>query len=195
MGLIPSVNTPSSITGTGTLVRDAGLLSGHVFNAGLEVPDILKALIIKFPQYYLLSLTDKIGGGSGELESNTHAWNVQDRTRRSATLTYVSGTGSTPIVVDTDIADGSNDSGYYLVGDVVRVAETGVNFRVTAVTASGGFQRISLAKYDEDTTIASTEVNGFQIGHVATGFGEGSTSSGGFRTYLPTADYNVTSIL
>ncbi len=195
MGLIPSTNIPSSISGTGTLVRDSGLLAGHIFNAGLEKPDILPTLIIKYPQYFLLSLTEKIAGASSELNSNTHTWNVQDRTRRAATLTYVSGTGTGTIVVDTDIAQAAADTGYYLVGDVVRVAETGVNFKVSAVSSSGGFQRISLVKYDGDSSIAQAEVDGYQIGHIATGFGEGSSASGGFRTYLPTSDYNVTSIL
>jgi hypothetical protein len=46
MGLIPGTNVPSSISGTGTQGRSQ-VLSGHIFNAGLEKPEILEALIIK----------------------------------------------------------------------------------------------------------------------------------------------------
>lgn len=194
MALIPGTNVPSTITGTGTQIRPSGLLEGHIFNAGLEKPDILPALIVKFPQYYLLSLTDKIAGGSGELFSNTHTWNVQDRTRKSTTLTYVSGTGNTTIVVDTDIAGTTADEGYFLVGDIIRIANTGANFRVTALGSGGTYQRLTLAKLD-GSAITNTEVNGYKAGHVFTGFAEGSAGSGGFRSYLPTSDYNVTSIL
>jgi hypothetical protein len=193
MAIIPGTNAPSTITGTGTLSRGTtGLLEGHIFNAGLEKPDILPALIVKFPQYYLLSLTDKIAGGAGELFSNTHSWNVQDRTRRSTTLTYVSGT--TSALCTTDIAGATADAGYFLVGDIIRVANTGVNYRVSAVGSTGTFQQITIQKLD-GTTILSADVNGFVAGHVSTGFAEGSTGSGGFRSYLPVADYNVTSIL
>lgn len=193
MAIIPGTNVPSSISGTGTLSRGTtGLLEGHIFNAGLEKPDILPALIVKFPQYYLLSLTDKIAGGAGELFSNTHSWNVQDRTRRSTTLTYVSGT--TSVLCTTDIAGVTADAGYFLVGDIIRVANTGVNYRVSAVGSNGTFQQITIQKLD-GTTILSADVNGFVAGHVSTGFAEGSTGSGGFRSYLPVSDYNVTSIL
>ncbi len=61
MALIPGTNTPSTITGTGTLDRSNGLYAGHIFNTGLEKPDILESLIIKYPNYYLTSLTEKIG--------------------------------------------------------------------------------------------------------------------------------------
>lgn len=197
MAIIPGTNVPSSISGTGSLSRGTtGLLEGHIFNAGLEKPDILPALIVKFPQYYLLSLTDKIAGGSGELFSNTHTWNVQDRTRRSTSGTCTPAAAAT-IVVTTDIADAAGDEGYFLVGDVVRIGETGETARVTAVGESGGFQTITLARYNgqnwttNNLTITSTP----KIGHIATGFAEGSAGSGGFRSYLPTSDYNVTSIL
>lgn len=201
MAIIPGTNTPSSISGTGTQIRTSGLLEGHIFNAGLEKPDILPALIVKFPQYYLLSLTDKIAGGSGELFSNTHSWNVQDRTRKSTTLTYVSGATTASVVVTTDIAGTTADEGYFLVGDILRVATgsstqatTGTMYRVTALGSSGTFQRLTLSKID-GSTIAQADVDGLKAGHVATGFAEGSAGSGGFRSYLPTADYNVTSIL
>lgn len=48
-GIIPGTNTPSSIVGTGTIKRDSGVLAGHLFNVGLEIPQILETLIIKYP--------------------------------------------------------------------------------------------------------------------------------------------------
>ena len=201
MALIPGTNVPTSVSGTGTQIRTNGPLEGHIFNAGLEKPDILPSLIVKFPQYYLLSLTDKIAGASGELFSNTHAWNVMDRTRKSTTLTYVSGATTSSVVVTTDIAGTTADEGYFLVGDIIRVATgsstqatTGTMYRVTALGSSGTYQRLTLSKID-GSTIAQADVDGLKAGHVATAFAEGSAGSGGFRSYLPTQDYNVTSIL
>jgi hypothetical protein len=109
-------------------------------------------------------------------------------------LTYVSGTGTAAVVADTDIADGTDDSGYYLVGDYIRVANTGVNYKITAVSANGGLQRITLA-LPNGGNIVTADVNGYKIGHIATTFAEGSSGSGGYRSYLPTADYNVTTIM
>lgn len=191
-GIIPGTTVPSSISGEGTLVRDSGLLAGHLFNAGLEQPDILKTLIIQYPQYYLTTLTDKFGSG-GQLDNDNFSWNTMGRTRKSATLTYVSGAGTAAVVAATDIADGTDDTGYFLVGDVVRVANTGTNYKVTAITASGGFQRVTLALFNGGN-IAQADVDGFKIGHVGTAFAEASSGSGGFRSYLPTAEYAQTMI-
>jgi hypothetical protein len=197
MAIIPGTNVPSSVSGTGSLSRGTtGLLEGHIFNAGLEKPDILPSLIVKFPQYYLLSLTDKIAGGAGELFSNTHAWNVQDRTRRSASVTTVTNGTTATATLTLDIADGTGDEGYFLVGDIIRVGNSGETGRVTAVSAAGGFQTIDVVRsVGGNWTTALLPASGSVIGHIATGFAEGSSGSGGFRTYLPTQDYNVTSIL
>lgn len=195
MAIIPGTNAPSTITGTGSFARTSGLLEGHIFNAGLEKPDILPALIVKFPQYYLLSLTDKISGGSSEVFSNTHTWNTQDRTRKSAGITTVTNGTTATATLTTDIPQTSADAGYFLVGDIVRVANSGEMARVTAIGGST-VQTIDVVRVlggNWSTTLLPT--SGTIIGHVATGFGEGSTGSGGFRTYLPTADWNVTSIL
>lgn len=106
MALIPGTNVPSSVSGTGTQARSE-LLAGHLFNAGMEKPEILSDLIIKFPSYWFSKLLDEIPDVSGTIFSDTFTWQVLDRTRKSATLTYVSGTGTATIVVDTDItADG-----------------------------------------------------------------------------------------
>ena len=193
MGLIIGTNTPSSITGTGT-TSAASVLSGHIFNAGLEQPEILRDLIVKFPNYWFSKLLEEVPDVSGEIESDTYSWQIMDRTRKGAVLTYVSGAGTGAVVVATDIAASGTNLGYFLVGDEVRVANTGENFRVTAVSVSGGFQRITLEKFDADATVAQAELDGFSIGHIATGFARGSAGSGGTRVYLPGSDYNVTNI-
>ena len=194
MGLILSdINVPSTISGQGTSAR-ASLLSGHIFNAGLEQPEILKSLIVKFPGFWFSELLDSIPDVSGEIESDVYSWQVLDRTRKSTTLTYVSGTGTATIVCDTDIAQTETGSlGYFLVGDTVRI-ETGTVLRVSAVADAGAVQRISLQNFDGSTTIAQAAVDGLKAGHIGTAFARGSSGSGGTRVYLPGTDYNVTTI-
>lgn len=193
MGLIIGTNTPSSITGTGT-TSAASLLSGHIFNAGLEQPEILKDLIIKFPNFWFSKLLEEVPDVSNdELESDTFSWQILDRTRKGATLTYVSGTGTAAIVVDTNLTASGTNLGYFLVGDEVRVVDTGEMYRVTVVAVSGGVQRLTLERYSA-TSIAQAEVDGLKIGHISTGFARGSAGSGGTRVYLPGSEYNVTNI-
>lgn len=192
MAVLPGTNVPSSISGTGTQSR-ASLLSGHIFNAGLEQPEILKSLIVKFPNFWFSELLDSIPNVSGEIESDVYTWQILDRTRKSATLTYVSGTGTATVVVATDIAASGLNLGYFLVGDIVRVVNTGTNYRVSAVAVSGGFQRLSLQLLSGGN-IAQADVDGYKIGHIGTGFARGSSSSGGTRVHLPGTDYNVTNI-
>lgn len=194
MALVPGTNVPSTISGQGTTAA-ASLLSGHIFNAGLEQPEILKDLIVKFPMYWFAQLLEEVIDVTGEIESDTYTWQILDRTRKGSELNYISGTGTAAIVVDAvDIAATGTNLGYYLVGDELRIAETGVNFRVTAVSDSGGLQRLTLAKYDADSTIANTEVDGYHAGHMSTGFARGSSGSGGTRVYLPGTDSNYTNI-
>lgn len=193
MGLIIGTNVPSSITGTGTSAR-ASLLSGHIFNAGLEQPEILKSLIVKFPNFWFSELLETIPDVSGEIESDVFSWQVLDRTRKSTTLTYVSGTGTATIVADTDIAQTETNSlGYYLVGDTLRI-QTGTVLRVSAVADGGAVQRVSLQNLDGTTTIAQAAIDGLKAGHIGTAFARGSAGSGGTRVHLPGSDYNVTTI-
>ncbi len=111
MALIPGTNTPSTITGTGTLDRSNGLYAGHIFNAGLEKPDILESLIIKYPNYYLTSLTEKIGATRTDLMSNTHSWQIMGRTRKSATISAVANGTTATATLTTDIAyDAASDN-------------------------------------------------------------------------------------
>lgn len=193
MGLIPGTNVPSSISGTGTSAR-ASVLSGHIFGAGLEQPEILKSLIVKFPNYFFSKLLEEVPDvSSDDLESDTFSWQIMDRTRKGATLTYTSGATTAAVIVATNIAASGTDLGYFLVGDEIRVAATGMNYRVTAVSVSGGFQNLTLARYD-GAVIAQADVDGLAAGHISTGFARGSAGSGGTRVYLPGNDYNVTNI-
>lgn len=195
MGLIPSINVPSSITGTGTLARNQQVLASHIFNAGLEKPEILEALLIKFPNFYLTDLTDKIAGVSQTIFSDTYSWILMDRTRKSGTITAISnGTTATATLTLDITADGVNDLGYFIVGDTFRVADTGMNGIVTAVGNSGGFQTIQVQRYDGANWATATINTNNKIGHIGTGFARGSAGSGGVRSYLPTYDYNTTEI-
>ena len=196
MGLILSdVNVPSSISGTGTSAR-ASLLSNHIFNAGLEQPEILKSLIVKFPGFWFSDLLESIPDVSGEIESDVFSWQILDRTRKSTELNYISGTGTATIVVDAvDIPQTETGSlGYFLVGDSVRIAETGDVYRVTAVADGGSVQRLSLQNFDGSTTIANTDVDAYHAGHIGTAFARGSSASGGTRVHLPGTDYSNTTI-
>ncbi len=49
MPLIPGTDVPTSVSGQGTQGRSTttGVLSGHIYNAGMEKPQILESLIIK----------------------------------------------------------------------------------------------------------------------------------------------------
>jgi hypothetical protein len=192
MALVGGINVPTSPTGTGTSSR-ASLLSGHIFNAGMEKPEILESLIVKFPNFWFSQLLESIPQVSGTIFSDVYTWQKLDRTRKSATLTYVSGTGTATIVVDTNIAASGADLGYFLVGDTVRITN-GKYYRVSAVAVNGGVQRISLQNLDGTTTIAQADVDGLKAGHVGTAFPRGSAGSGGTRVHLPSTDYNVTTI-
>lgn len=188
------VNVPSSISGTGTSAR-ASLLSGHIFNAGLEQPEILKSLIVKYPGFWFSELLESIPDVSGEIESDVYTWQILDRTRKSTVLTYVSGDGTATIVADTDIAQTETGSlGYFLVGDVIRNGNTGINYRVSAVADGGAVQRVSITKYDADSSIAQAEIDGHSFGHIGTAFERGSSASGGTRVHLPTTASNFTTI-
>jgi len=196
MPLIPGIDIPTSVSGQGTQARNGQVLSGHLYNAGLEKPQILESLIVKFPNYYLTDLTEKIAGvSSADLMSDVWAWQIMDRTRKGATVTSLTGGTTTSAVLTLDItADGVNDLGYFLVGDEFRVADSGTNGRVTAVGNAGGFQTITVAKYDATAWAVATITTNNKIGHIGTGFARGSAGSGGVRSYLPGTDYNVTNI-
>lgn len=190
-----SVNVPSSITGTGTTSR-ASLLSGHIFGAGLEKPEVLESLIVKFPQFWFNDLLESIPDVSGEIESDVYTWNVLDRTRKSATVSSVANGTTATATITTNIVAASPNLGYFLVGDEIRVMDSGENGRVTAVAIAGGFQTIDVVRSAGGNWSAALLPTGgtAKIGHIGTGFARGSAGSGGTRVSLPSAEYNVTSI-
>jgi len=195
MALIPGTNVPSSVSGTGTTSR-ASLLSGHIFDAAMEKPEILEALIVKFPQFWFNELLESIPDVSGEIESDVYTWQILDRTRKSATVSSVANGTSATATITTNIAAASPNLGYFLVGDEIRVMDSGENGRVTAVAIAGGFQTIDVVRSAGGNWSAALLPTGgtAKIGHIGTGFARGSSASGGTRVSLPGTDYNVTSI-
>lgn len=197
MSFIPNVNVPSSISGTGTGKADNGLFTNHVFSAGLEKPNILKSLLVKFPQFYMLDVYEKLGlskkitlDGSGK-----YTWTKMGRTRKGSVLGTVTNGTTTSATVVTDIAyTSANAAGYWLPGDTFYVVNSGARGVVTAVGDSGGFQTITAAKADGSAWSTATILAGFKIGHTGSSYGQGSSGSGGFRSYFPDSDYNVSTI-
>lgn len=177
--------------------QSTGLLEGHIFNNGLEKPDVLSALIIKYPEYYLTSLLDKIGATS-EIPNDTQSWNVMGRTRKGAAVTSIANgtTATATLTLDTTYDSASGNLGYFLVGDTVRVSQSGEIGRVTAVGNSGGtVQTIDVVRYAGGNWSTTLLPSGASIGHIGSMFGEGSTAAGGYRSYFPDNDWNVTTKL
>lgn len=46
MPLVPGIDVPTSLSGQGTTAQTS-VLSNHLYNAGMEKPEILESLIIK----------------------------------------------------------------------------------------------------------------------------------------------------
>lgn len=194
MALIPGVNTPTTISGTGNNKRDNGLYSNHLFDVGLEKPQILETVLLKFPKSYLLQLTEKIKA-KRDLYNETFSWNTQDRTRTSSTVSSVTGNTGASAVITTNVAYSSaNAAGYWLPGDTFYIPNSGARGVVTAVGDSGGFQTITVARPDGSNWSAALLTTNFSLGHTGTSFGQGSAGSGGFRSYFPTTEYNISTI-
>lgn len=193
--LVGGVNTPTSVTGTGTIAKDQ-LLSGHIYNAGLEVPEILNDLVIKFPNYWFAKFLDEIPGVTEDINSDVFTWEILERTRKGATVDAVTNgtTATATLTLNITTANTADDRGYYLVGDEIRIANSGENGRVTAVGESSGKQTINVVRSGGGNWSASLVTTGHKIGHIGTGFARGSSGGGGYRSYLPTYDYNVTTI-
>lgn len=194
--LQPGINVPSSISGTGINKRDGGMYQGHLFSAGISKPQILESLLVKFPEYYLLDVSEKLGlKRKISLYNGTYNWTKMGRTRKGCTVSSVTGNTTTSAVITTDIAYTSSDAaGYWLVGDTFYIPNSGARGIVTAVGDSGGFQTITVAKVDATAWAVATLTTNFELGHTGTTFGEGSSGSGGFRTYFPDQDYNYSTI-
>lgn len=187
---------PSTLINYTTQSTASGLFEGHVFNDGIEQPDVLGAVITKYPQFYLLSLTERIGA-SGDIDNDTLSWNILDNTRKSATISSVANgtTASATLTLDTSYVLADGNLGYFLVGDVVRVSESGINGIVTAVGNSGAFQTITVSRFDGANWATSTVLATWHIGHIGSAYAEGSTGAGGYRTYFPTNDWNATQVM
>ena len=197
MAIIPGVNTPTSVSGQGAIKRDNGTLQGHIFASGIEKPQILETLLVQFPNYYLLSLTDKIAGASVDgLQSNKAlSWNIMGRTRRSATATNVANGTTASATITTDIpATDANAAGYFLVGDTIFIPNSKARGRVDAVGIAGGFQTITVSRSGGGNWSTSLLNTGFRFGHIGSRFGEGSTRAG-FRSYLPNQEWNIPVIM
>jgi hypothetical protein len=161
----------------------------------MEMPDVLPDVISKFPQFYLLSLTEKIGA-SGTVTNSTQSWHKQGNTRTAAVASAVAnGTTTTAtLTLDTAYSAANGNLGYFLVGDIVRVAESDEVGLVTAVGNSGGtVQTIDVVRYNGgswSTALVDTNAN---ISHIGSAFEEGSTGPG-YRNYFPENDWNITQI-
>ena len=193
MALTIGGNVPSSITGTGTSAR-ASLLADHIFNAGLEKPEILEELIVKFPDYWFNKLLESVPDVSGTINSREYTWQILDRTRKGATVSSIANGTTATVTMTLDIAASGSDLGYYLVGDIIRVADSGENGRVTAVADAGGFQTIDVVRTAGGNWSTALILANMKIGHISTGFAPGSSASGGTRVHTPGTDYSVTTI-
>lgn len=193
MALNPGLNVPSSITGTGNAKRDNGIYSNHLFNVGLEKPQILESLLTKFPKSYLLNLTERISA-SRDLYNKMFTWSIMDRTRTSSTVSSVTGNTTASAVITTNVAfTDANAAGYWLVGDTFYIPNSGARGVVTAVGDAGGFQTITVARPDGTAWTAALLAANFKFGHTGSSFGQGSTGPG-YRSYFPTQEYNVSTI-
>jgi hypothetical protein len=196
MAYISGTNVPSSVSGAGAIKRDNGIFAGHVYNAGIERPQILESLLVKFPEFYMLDIATKLGLNKKiSLYNGTYTWNKMGRTRKGSEVTAISNGTTASATITTDIAyTDANTAGYWLVGDTFYVPNTGARGVVTAVGDSGGYQTLTVAKVVGGNWATSTLNTGHSIGHTGTSFGEGSSGSGGFRSYFPEQDYNYSTI-
>lgn len=193
---VSGINVPASVSGSGAIKRDNGTYQNHIFSAGISRPQVLDVLLEKFPEYYLLDIANKLGLNKKiELYNGTYTWAKMGRTRKGAVVSSVTGNTTTSAVITTDIAyTDANAAGYWLPGDTILVVDSGTRGIVTAVAGAGGFQTITVSRIDGAVWSAATLAGSMKIGHVGTTFGEGSTGSGGFRSYFPDYDYNYTTI-
>jgi hypothetical protein len=198
---VPGVSFPTTQLNPGSANRGGIDLAGHVFLSSLELPDISKILTIKYPQYYLLSLAEKIAGASVAQGSKVHSWFIQDRTRKGAVATAIAGGTTASATVTTnltyDVASGNALYGYFLVNDLVRVNDSEENAIVTAIgfTADPGFQTITISRYGGGVWSAALLPTNATIGHIGSAYPEGSLDAGGVRLDMPYEDYNVMQII
>lgn len=190
---IPGISTPTSaFTGPYDAVRNP-ILTGYLFNAQLNKPEVSDIVTEKFAdKYKMTTLLNRLGAYK-PVADKAYSWFVQDRQRASATVSSgVAGLPTASLVLTLDTVAAGANLGYFIVGDLVRT-ESGVILKVTAVGDAGGFQTITVVKNDGSNITSGDIANAEKIGHVATAFAEGSTGPNG-RLFLPSEKYNYTQI-
>lgn len=209
----PNIPQNARSTGAGTYSRPGvanievvdPLLEGYAFSAGLEDPAISKYLSIKYPQYTLTTLLDRLGRSEG-IANSSWSWFEMDRTRRggsvlalqvslSTTTAPTLGTSLTSLCIVTDIAAGDP---YLVVGDIIRLA-SGVNLRVNAVgtgtVSSVSYQAAEVTRQDGGAFTSTVIAANITFGHAFNSWGEGSNGPGVGRAYAPEERYNKLNIL
>jgi hypothetical protein len=186
---------PHGTLAGGNSVR-ATILQSYVFNAGIHDPEISNILSYKYPQYYMTSMLDRLGSYES-VAQDTFSWFTMDRTRQGGTVSSVAGnTGATATFEVAEFEYSSPNLGYALVGDIFRI-ETGELAKVTAIaagTVDTTAQKLSVQRLAGGNWSAALLDDADKIGHVFTAFEEAS-SAPGTRLYLPTEEYNYTTIL
>ncbi len=190
---MPANGYPTPPLVGGTTAR-ATILEGYVFQSGLHDPEHSKILTYKYPQYYMTALLDKLKAEAPTAQT-VFSWSIQDRTRKSATVSSVANGTTATATITTNIASdvATGNKGYFIVGDVIRV-ETGELGRVTAVGEAGGFQTIDVVRVVGGNWSAALLNTAFVFGHVFSAFGEATAGPEG-RLFLPVEDFNYTQIL
>lgn len=215
-GTATGPNIPQNVrsTGAGTYTRPGvanievvdPLLEGYVFNSGLEDPAVSKYLSIKYPQYTLTALLDRLGRSEG-IANSSWSWFEMDRTRRggsvlalqvsfSTTTAPTLGSSLLDLVIVTDIPAGDP---YFVVGDIIRLA-SGVNLRVNEVgtgsVSSVSYQALRVTRQDGGAFSSNAVITpGITFGHAFNSWGEGSNGPGVGRAYFPEERYNKLNIL
>lgn len=203
----PGISYPTAALVSGTTARNQ-ILQDYVFASGIHKPEHSNILSWKFPQYYITSLSDRLGASKGT-DQRVFTWNIMDRTRESSLIVSAKGDGTATATLETTLDyDGVDEFGYFVIGDIIRL-DNGVLGLVTAVgdantldTLGGtaGKQAISITKegggnwlvgVDSTDDIITTTGN---VAHGFSSFGEGSSAPEG-RLFLPEEDYNYLTTL
>jgi len=190
---IAGIQNPTTVfTGPFDSVRNP-ILSGYLFNAQLNKPEVSDIVTEKFAdKYKMTTLLNRLGAYK-PVSDKAYSWFIQDRQRESATISSgVSGLPAASLTLTLDVTAAGANLGYFIVGDTIRT-ESGAILKVNTVGDAGGFQTIGVSKNDGSNIVTADIANSEKIGHVATTFAEGSTGPNG-RLFLPSEKYNYTQI-
>ena len=193
---VGGTQVPSSPLVAGTSARSGAILQGYVFQSGIHEPEVENILSYKYPQYYATAMLDRLGF-SQEVEQDTYTWFIQDRTRKSGTISAVANNTLATATFEVDeFAYSTAAPGYAVVGDLYRL-DAGQLALVTAVgqgVSDTGAQKLTVQRPSGDVWTAAILADTGKIGHVGNAFVEASDAPLG-RSYLPDEDYNYTQIL